>query len=799
MKIENNRSAYKSVLYEDDSETFDIKKVFGNIMDKWYYFIFGTILSLLLAFLVIRYSNPVYEINTEMMVEEQNGSSSGSSLSQGSGLFKDLGGAFNLSSTVENEEEMLKARSLMYSVVKDLQLNVTYYKKEQIRKIETFEKTPYQVHLVEIKNTVKPFVLHWKEVNSASYDVYDSKDKKVLTANYGSTVTYKNCSFSIDRNRNIKISKEDANKFYFQVTSYDNTTAAYQKNLAITVPSDKANAIDISITSQVPSKGEFVLNYFIQRYLRSSLEQRNQIADSTLSFINTRLSLVTGELSNIENQIALYKGNNKIISPDAQAQLLANTSSDNFKQNSQLDLQLDIIHSLKNYIGDESNNKRIVPSNLATADPNFTQIVAKYNTLMIERDRVSLNYPDTNPLLQNIDMQLSNLRKDMISNLSSSQNNIIETKKHLTSDDRSLNARIFVAPNVEKGYLELAREQKIKEALYLFLIQRREEVAISRSSNMAKATVIDEPKALAEPVAPNKLIIYIAFLIAGLLIPAIVFYIRSVLNTKVLTKEDINKKTQIAVLAEIGHVSGNNLMVTNTSRSEISEQFKTLRTNLQSVLRNKNQSVIMITSGMSNEGKSFVSLNLANVFALANKKVLLIDFDLRNPNIHQYLQLPDNEGVTNYLLSETDVEKIIKNSGIHPNLYVAGAGAISQNPNELLLHPKMDDLFAFAKNNFDCIIIDSAPIGVMSDAQILSKYADVTLYVARQKVTLKSHLSIVEDIYENEKIKNLYILFNDVKSQKKYGFSNGKKYYYNKDSGNKYINKKKKFTGIAGN
>lgn len=777
-----------STLQSDDSDLFDIKKVVGNIIAHWYYFALGLFITLLLAFLYIRYSEPVYQVEAGIMVENENGSSSSSPLSQGSTIFQDLGGAFNMTSTVDNEEEILKTRSLMYRVVKDLQLNVTYYTQEDIRQIETFDKTPYAVHLVVAPDTLLvPLTLHWKEVNATSYILSDANDEKILTAKYGDTVRYNRCVFYISRNKYIKIDKDDEEKFVFQITSYDNATTAYQYNLVITIPSEEANVIDLSVTSKVPSKGEYVLNYFIQRYLRSSLEQRNQIADSTLNFINARLGIVTRELGDVERQVALYKGNNKIISPDVQASLMASTYDENFKQASQLELQLSIIKNLKEYLLDEGNNKRIVPSGLVTTDPTFAELVTKYNTLMIERDRASLNYPETNPLLQNIDVQLSNLRKDMVNNLSSSQASIIESKAHLQSSDRSLNSQISVAPNVEKGFLELAREQKIKEALYLFLVQRREEVAISRSSNMAKATIIDEPKALAEPVSPNKPIIFVAAIILGLFVPAITLYTRNILNTRILSREDVVKKTRVSVLAELGHRTTNDLIVTHkTSRALLAEQFRTLRTNLQFTFKNKGQNVIMITSSMSGEGKSFISLNLANVLALTDKRVLLVDFDLRKPKILKYLNLPNSEGITNYLISDIDVENIIVPSGVHENLFVVGAGIIPPNPTELLLSSKMDEFFTYAKNHFDYIIVDSAPVGLVSDAQVLSKYANVTLYVVRQRFTLKNQLFIVEDMYENRKINNLYILLNDVKSQSRYGYGSGYSYGYGYGYSNGY-------------
>ncbi len=792
-----------SLSHEEDTDIFDIKKVISNLLSNWYYFAIGLLVTLSLAFLYILFANPVYEVNAGIMVEDQKGTNSGTTLPQSNSMFNDLGGAFSMTSTVENEEQILQSRSLMYRVVRDLQLNISYFDKQSFGMKETYENTPYNLHLISIPDSLITFTLRWKQVTPTTFELYDANNKKVVTAKYGAPVKYNNCVFTVNRNQYVNVDKNDDDHFYFQLSSYDMATTKYQKSLVITVPSDKANAIDISISTNVPSKGEFVMNYFIQRYLRSSLEQRNQIADSTLSFISTRLGIVANELGNVENQVALYKGTNKIISPDVQAQLMASTYNESYKLGSQIDLQLDVINNLKQYIGDESNNKRIVPSNLVTSDPTFSQLVGKYNTLMVERDRISLNYPDTNPLLQNLDMQLSNLRKDMVNNLASTQSNLASTKSHLQTTDRSLNSRIFTAPSIDKGFLELSREQKIKEALYLFLVQRREEVAIARSSNVAKATVIDDPKALSEPTSPNKPIIYIVAFILGLFIPSITLYTRSILNTRVLSREDIHKRTNVAVLAELGHKVTPDILVThNTSRSQLAEQFRTLRANLQFIMKGRSQNVIMITSSMAGEGKTFVSLNLANVLALTQKRVLLVDMDLRKPKILKSLNLPAADGITNYLNSDISVENIILESGLHPNLFVVGTGPSIPNPSELLLNPRMEEFFAYAKSHFDYIVVDTAPVGVISDAQILSVYANVSLYVVRQKKTLKDQLYIIEDMHETKKIDNLYILLNDVKSQSRYGYGSGVGYangngYYEKQGKSKPFTLNKFFTRFS--
>ncbi len=755
-------------------EGFDIKKILGIFITYWYVYAIGLFITGFIAFLFVRYTDPIYQVDAKILIEEDSKGSASSALSSGGQVFSDLGGLFGATNNVDNEIEILQTKTLMLKVVKDLQLNITYYKPGKIKDIETFQ-SPYKVVMVSSSKSLKPFSLLWKSVSANRFALFNLDDKKLLEANFGETVTYLENSFYLVKVREIKDHDDD---YMFKVENQDLVTTNLLKTLVTEVPTKEASVIDLSMPAKIPSKGEFVLDYFIRKYIQSSLDQKNRIADSTLIFIANRLTIVSSELNSIENAITRFKGSNKVIDPETQAKILAETYDQNFKQSSELSVQLEVIKSLKGYLRDEQNNQRVIPSNLVISNPTFVELVSKYNTLMIEKDRASLNYTEKNPILKNIDVQLANLRSDMLNNLTLQERAIQQSQKSLRGNDVLLNQKITGGQTVQMGFLQLSREQKIKEALYLYLVQKREEVAISKSSTMAKATVIENPKSTFFPISPNLPLVAAMALIFGLALPAVFLYFKNVLNNRIILKGDILKKTSVPILGEISHNTENEVLLPLTERSIIAEQLRGIRTNLQFALGGGDSKVIMITSSMSEEGKSFISLNLSRILSLTDKKVVLLEMDLRKPKIRSYLQVKKDEGFTNYLVSNISLDSIIVQTAINENLYMVPSGAIPPNPTELLLSKKTDAFFDELKKRFDYIVIDCPPIGLVTDAQVLSRFADVTLYIVRQGYTFKNQLDIVNDITENDKIKNVYLVVNDVRAASSYGYGYGYGYGY---------------------
>jgi capsular exopolysaccharide synthesis family protein len=429
---------------------------------------------------------------------------------------------------------------------------------------------------------------------------------------------------------------------------------------------------------------------------------------------------------------------------------------------------------LENYLKDETKNKRVFPTALLPQDMVFSGLMEQYNALLIERDKQLLGVTEESPFIKNIDNQIAGLRSGILSNIQSTKNTYVVTRNKLRDQLSKSENQISGVPKIEKNYLKLVRKKGIKQELYIFLMQKAEETAISKTSNISVAKTIDPPKAQVMPISPRKNIIYLAGLIAGLVLPIIIIFAIDLLNTGVATKEEITKLTRVPVIGEISHnTSNDNLIVANQGRSAISEQFRALRTNLSFYLKTSEEKVILLTSSMSGEGKSFTAINLGNILALAGKRVLLMELDLRKPGLSAKLGLSNDIGFSNYTISpEIKIADIIKPLSINKNMFIISSGPLPPNPAETLLSENTPILIAELKKQFDYIIMDAPPVGIITDAQLLSVYADVTLYLVRQKVTQKAQLSIVEELYTNRKMKNIGIVVNDIIS-KYYGYGYG--------------------------
>ncbi|AZI25173.1 polysaccharide biosynthesis tyrosine autokinase [Pedobacter sp. G11] len=432
------------------------------------------------------------------------------------------------------------------------------------------------------------------------------------------------------------------------------------------------------------------------------------------------------------------------------------------------------MNDLEKYMMDASKNKRVFPTSILPQDMVFSDLMNQYNALLLERDRQLLSLTDESPVIKNIDNQILETRLGILSNIRSTKNSYIITRDKLRSQLQNAEGKISGVPQIEKNYLKLARNRDIKQELYIFLMQKAEETAISKTSNISVAKIIDPPKANNNPISPKKNIVYFIGLLMGLLIPAAVIIIVDLLKTTISSKEDITKLTNVPIVGEIGHnVETDNMVVANQSRSAISEQFRALRTNLSFYLKNDNEKIILLTSSMSGEGKSFTAINLGNILALAGKKVLLMELDLRKPGLSAKLGVKNQIGFSNYTIDSTvKVENIIKPLTVNKNLYIISSGPLPPNPAETLLSEHTPGLIEKLKQQFDYIIMDAPPIGIITDAQLLAPYANLTLYVVRQKITNKQQLSIVDELYKDEKIKNLAIVVNDINT-KLYGYGYG--------------------------
>lgn len=764
--MNNIVEAQKSTITEQEN-SIDVKKIFSQIAEKWIWFLISITMFLLLAFLYIKFTAPKYQINAKVLV---NDNEKGGGLGQSAGALMDFGGILGGKNSVDNEVEVLKTRFLMEQVVREMKLNITYNRQTNLTTREIYN-TPFIINIIKGVDTISNVELTVEKI--------PHNRLRVVSENASKDVAW-NEEFRID---NVGIIRLEPNleqsimidgKYIANICSIDQRVAELMAGLNVSVSGKLSTIIDLGLTSPIPKKGEDILNALISQYITGNLQDKNIIADSTTKFIQKRLSIIATELGDVEDKVQNFKQGNKLADMSEQGKMLVQNSSEFSSELAKAETQVTVLNDLESYLKDENKNSRVFPSSLLPSDMVFSGLMGQYNSLLIERDKQLLSVTEESPFIQNIDQQIASLRKGILANIQSTKNTFVVTRDRLRKQLSGAENQIEGVPEIEKDYLKLARNQKIKQELYIFLMQKAEETAISKASNIAIAKTIDPPKSEVAPISPKKNVIYFASFIFGIVIPAISIVLIGLFNVSITSKEDITNITSVPILGEINHnEDSDNLIVANKGRSAISEQFRALRTNLSFYLKNEKEKIILLTSSMSGEGKSFTAINLGNILALTGKKVLLMELDLRKPGLSAKLGVNNDVGFTNYIISpDMNHADIIVPLAINENLFIISSGPLPPNPAETLINENTGILLEKLKSEFDYILMDAPPIGIISDAQLLSQYADVTLYLVRQKVTQKNQISIVEELYQKKKVKNLGIIVNGIVN-KYYGYGYG--------------------------
>ena len=779
--MKNNSSRLRTPNTIGENE-FDLGLFLKKIASKWYVFLISLFIFNFLAFLIIRYSTSVYKINAKVLINDDNKSNS---FQSSTGDLMDLSALMGVKSNVDNEAEVLKTRVLVEKLIRDLQLNATFYKVGNIRDVE-LNYAPFLIYDIVIPDSLK------------QTKVYISK-----ITNEGFTINYKNPLTSISDKRkvkygeriflpqvgkfrfekNINYNEELKEEYVLKLEAVDERVDNLRENINIGVTSSDVSTIDLSLQYPVPSKGERILTKLIENYTTQNIREKNRIADSTITFIDNRLVLVGQELGNIEGNIQKFKQVNKLADLTEQSKLLVDQTGDALKAQADIETQITIIDALTQTLKYDTANTRVISASLLQLDPVFADLVDKYNSKLLDLDRISLSSTSTNPFVSSLKSQVYTLRTAILNNLNSNKNSLIIQRKQFFNNSGRIEGAIKQVPAQERVYLDLARQQQIKQELYIYLLQKREETAISKTSNISNSLIIDPSKAEYKAVSPKPVLIFAVALCLGFIFPVIRIILKDTLNKRILTKEDITSNTNVPVIGEISHnKSKETLVMLKDGRSAIAEQFRALRTNLKFYLKNDNEKIVLVTSSMPGEGKSFLSINFANILAVSGKKVVIMELDLRKPKISSQFGIDNKMGFSNYIITKSlQLSDIVKKSGTHENLFIIPSGPIPPNPAELILDERTQQLMAELKTKFDFIVIDSPPVGLVTDAQLLSSYSDITLYVVRQKYTFKEQLALPEELYQDMKMKNIGIIVNDIEVQKGYGYSY--KYGYGKTYG----------------
>jgi tyrosine-protein kinase Etk/Wzc len=748
-------------------EGLSVKDLFFKYIRFLPVFILSLAVALFGSYVYLRYATPIYRASGTILIKNNqtsgNNQSGDPKLNQ---LFLNQG-----VQSIQNEIEVLRSTPLMHRVVDSLHLQISYNAIGKIKSPNIYKQGPFLLEIFELTDSSKPFSLNIKFSNSNDFTISGDKN------HFGFGQLFKNRYgvFRLDRNPFIGVGRE-------YTVNWQPTTqvAASLAGRVMVAPKPNTGILQISLEATNPLMSADVINQLMIEYGEQTREEKNKEARQTLKFIDIRLDTLQNEIEDIQKIILALKRKYNLVNPDAQMENYLNNASEAQKGINEQRLQMNIAGMIEDYLTDKQNQFNTVPSPLTLIDPAVTGFILQYNTGQIERKKlVEGNVPPGNPLVKQQDEVIEKLRTSILQAIKNVKASQIVTINTLSGTGGLAESELKVLPAQLKELADIQTKLKSKTDLFEFLMGRREETSISLASSTPNSKVIDQAYPSPTPVKPNKRSIQLLAILIGIGIPTLFVFLLEVINDKVTTRADIERVTQAPVLGEIGHSYAEMALVVNkTNRGMVAEQFRIIRSNLQYVLNKIEKPIILVTSSFSGEGKSFVSTNMGAVMALAGKKTVVIEFDIRKPKILSGLGIPKRPGVTNYILGKADIEELPTPVPGYDNLFVLSCGPVPPNPSELLLETRINDLFDHLKENFDVIFIDTAPVGMVSDAMTLGKFANCTLYIVRQGHTYKKQVGLIDEFYQHQKLPKVSVVINDVKVKPGYGYYGYGRYGY---------------------
>ena len=763
----------QSVVDRSELGNLSIKDLFFKYIRFLPVFLLSLALTLFGAWLYLRYATPIYRSSGTLRIknDKQHGNSDDQKLAQ-LALNSDI-------QNIENEIEVLKSKPLMERVVDALNLQVGYNAVGKIKSPDIYKQCPFLLQIFELTDSSKSFDLDIKFSNDSVFNVNNEKENFTL----GELFKNRFGVFRLNKNKYNSTGKE----YLVSWRATELVTAQLVGAIQVT-PKNGTDIVVISIETTSAQKSADIVNQLMTEYGEMTKEDKSAEAALTLVFVDNSLKSVQREIDSIQKEKTDFQKANNLIDLETQTQTYLGNISDADKSLKDQQILMSVAGLMENYLRDKENDYKTVPSSLVLTDLTLSSKIDEYNKDQLYRASLLQSHiPPTNPLVKEQDVMIEKLRTDILEalkNIKTSTTVSVDSYRERESVAKGL---VRALPPQIKRLNELEAQLTSKMGIYQYLMEKKLETTISQASTLSNSKVIEKSLSSSRPVKPNRRSVQLLAILAGIGIPALFIFMMEVVNDKVTTRYDIEKLTQAPVLGEVGHsFSHDTLIVNKTSRGMVAEQFRIIRSNLQYVLNKIDKPVIMVTSSFSGEGKSFVTTNMGAVMALAGKKTIIIEFDIRKPKIFAGLGLSKSPGVTNYILGKADIRDLPVLVPGYDNLFVLSCGPVPPNPAELLLESKVDDLFDYLKENFDVILVDTAPVGMVSDAMTLGKFANCTMYIVRQGHTYKKQVVLIDEFYREGKLPKVSIIINDVKVKPGYGYYGYGRYGYGYGYKSKY-------------
>lgn len=780
-------------LYTEQEEQVDYKALFFKYLIHWKWFVASIVVCLIGGWIYLHYTTPVYSITGSVIIKDNK---KNNSVSTGLADLEDLG-FYSSTNNFDNEVEVLHSRTLLKKVVEELDLYINYRTRENLRPVELYKDTPVKVWLTpeeaeKLPNgaAVLEVVLKPGGKLSVSTEIDEQEFKQdfnklpaLLTTPYG--------TFSFTPGDSAIVEKEQ--EITVTVAAPRIMANGYANALSVEPTSKTTTIAQITLQNTSPQRGVDFINKLIEIYNRDANDDKNEVASKTAEFIDERIKIINGELGTTEKELETFKRDAGLTDLKSDAQLALSENSEYEKKRAENSTQLRLVQFLSEYANNPDHAYEVLPVNVGLTDTGLTELINRYNEMLLERKRLLRTSSESNPVVVNLDASIRAMRSNVQTTILSVQKGLMITKADLERQAGKYAGRITSAPGQERQLVSISRQQEIKAGLYLMLLQKREENAITLASTANNARIVDEAQAELFPVSPKGKLIYLIAFVLGIAIPVGIIYIIELLRYKIEDRSDVKKLTTVPIIGDIP-ASDNmpkegSVVVRENQNDMMAETFRNVRTNVQYML-GSNQKVVLITSTTSGEGKSFVAANLAISFALLGKKVVIVGLDIRKPGLNKTFQMSHKEdGITRYLADpeHTDLMSLLQQSNVTPNLYILPGGAIPPNPTELVARDSLVQAVDRLKKEFDYVILDTAPIGMVTDTQLISRVADMSIYVCRAGYTPKAGYLFINELRDHKKLPNLCTIINDVNIKTgKYGYGTYGKYGYGRTYGYGY-------------
>jgi capsular exopolysaccharide synthesis family protein len=769
----------------NNDDTIDVRELIFKYLRRWYWFALSVLFCFFIAFIYIEITTPEYQVKSALLL--RNNDKKSFDIPELAFL---SGGSITGSGEIEDEVLVLSSKTLVGQVVHELDLKTEYWKKDGMRYLEMYKTSPVLLKTSEFFNDSIQFPINIEiEKSSKGYNVTISS--RVVTgattsANFKKEISLTSLDNPIETPFGALKLMQIANfEGDIKIVAYPSREIInrYLSEITVAPARKKSKVLDLTLTTPTPQKGQDFLNYLADVYDMDIINDKNMIAYNTAEFIDERLRLIGTELLDEEIRVEAYKKDHTLTDISSQTKLYLEASSDYNKRLAEIETQLNLSSHIETHIKNDENKYALIPANIGIEDASLTSLVREYNNALLERMKLLRTTQEQNPVIIQLEQQLSLSKANILTSIQSIKDGLNIALNDIKRKEDQFLSKMRQVPTQERQFLEIVRQQQIKETLYLFLLQKREENALTLASTASSLKIIDTAYTDGVIVSPKVMIVFLIALALGLIIPLGLIFVFDIMNNTIENKAEFIKLVKAPFLGSIAQGKTSDAIVVKEGRTtSVVEMFRMIRTNVGFMLSSKKSSSILVTSSVSGEGKTFISINLSMSFALMKKRVILLGLDIRNPMLGDYLQVPKDSGVTVFLSDDSyTIDDVIIPSGVHPNLDVIPAGPVPPNPAELLLNERLDMLVEALRERYDYILIDSAPLGIVTDTLLLNRLADMCIYVARQDYTTKNACDLINDMYNTKKLNNMSVVLNGIdEAASTYGYNKYTKYRYNR-------------------